>query len=1135
MLQRKITIIFLLILSIFYGVPIHAQFYNGSQQDFGKNRVQHREFIWTSYKFTRFDVYFYAGGMQTAIYASNITDELIEETENYFDYILEGKIQLIIYNKLGDLKQSNIGFTSAEEYNVGGVTRIVGSKVFIYYDGDHNHLEQQIKAAIAEVLISQMMYGGSWKDRIKNSTLLTLPEWYIEGLISLYSTGWNEDVENKVKDGILSGRFEKFNRLSGRDAKYAGHSIWNFIVERYGESLIPSIIYMTKVSRNIESGMLFVLGSSLKNLTHDWLDYYKDLFYGQENLDTARHSVPILKRSKSSRVYSQLKVSPDGKYVAFATNQIGRYKVWVYDFEKKKAKPIMRFGYKIDRMTDYSYPLLAWSPTSDLLSIITEKKDRLLLTYYFTKDKKKSSRPLHNFHKILDFSYSDDGKKFVMSAINNGQSDIYVYHLSKNTHEQITADIYDDFQPRFINNSTDIVFSSNRTSDTLYFSNMSEEVHFPITLGKNRDIYLYNYSKKSKILKRITKTPKLDESQPIRYEDNHISYLVDESGIRNRYLVEFDSVISHIDTIAHYRFVASSTQITNYKRSIMEHDADLQSQKRAEIIYINGKHLLYVDSLSLEEAKARGAELENNGISTPTKSNYIPVDLDIEESDDIKQERKRNRLKQKQIEDHFKDENEEGKIDIDHYVFEVEKEEAESNTEQESDPQPETRDKDSSSTDDDIEAWGTPINRDSILASQVQPKKDKLVRVITQLSKPTRQWNYNTAFSTDYFISQLDNRYLNSTYQKFTGGGAVYTNPGLNLFFKIGVSDLLDDFRIAGGARLSSNFNNNEYFLSFENLKRRFDKQVVLHRQSFLTFKTDGTGVKIHTHDVRYTTVYPINEVISLKGSAILRNDRNVILSTDRITVQEPNTYDTWGGLKAEFIFDNTISRGLNLYNGTRYKVFFEWYKQVDKAETDLYVIGLDFRHYQKIHRDLIWANRFAISSSFGDNKLVYYLGGVDGWLKPQFDKDIVISQDENYAYQTLATNMRGFWQNVRNGNSFAVINSELRFPVFKFFMNRPMKSDFLRNFQILAFGDIGTAWTGKTPYSSDNSFNTDFIENGPITVRLIHQREPVVAGYGIGLRTRLWGYFIRIDYAKGIQDGISQKGLFYWSLSLDF
>jgi hypothetical protein len=97
------------------------------------------------------------------------------------------------------------------------------------------------------------------------------------------------------------------------------------------------------------------------------------------------------------------------------------------------------------------------------------------------------------------------------------------------------------------------------------------------------------------------------------------------------------------------------------------------------------------------------------------------------------------------------------------------------------------------------------------------------------------------------------------------------------------------------------------------------------------------------------------------------------------------------------------------------------------------------------------------------------------------------------------------------------------------------MKSDFLKNFQIVPFADIGTAWTGKSPYTEDNSFNTGTIYNGPITIRLIHQREPIVAGYGIGLRSRLFGYFVRVDWAHGIEDGVTQDRMFYWSLNLDF
>ena len=63
-------------------------------------------------------------------------------------------------------------------------------------------------------------------------------------------------------------------------------------------------------------------------------------------------------------------------------------------------------------------------------------------------------------------------------------------------------------------------------------------------------------------------------------------------------------------------------------------------------------------------------------------------------------------------------------------------------------------------------------------------------------------------------------------------------------------------------------------------------------------------------------------------------------------------------------------------------------------------------------------------------------MGGVDAWLTPKFNSETVVNQNENYSYQTLATNMRGFHQNVRNGNSFFLINSEIRFPLFKYIFN---------------------------------------------------------------------------------------------------
>ena len=244
-----------------------------------------------------------------------------------------------------------------------------------------------------------------------------------------------------------------------------------------------------------------------------------------------------------------------------------------------------------------------------------------------------------------------------------------------------------------------------------------------------------------------------------------------------------------------------------------------------------------------------------------------------------------------------------------------------------------------------------------------------------------------------------------------------------------------------------------------------------------------------------------------------------------------------------EYIFDNTHSLGKNLYSGTRYKFFGELYQQVNGNFDNLAIIGVDFRNYFKIHRNLIWANRFAASTNFGSSRLIYYLGGVDNWTNvtplktPTFIplSEIRIDESKNYVYQTVATNMRGFSQNIRNGTSFALINSEIRWPVIKYLANFPISNSFLENFQVVGFFDIGTAWSGPHPWAKQNAYDNDIIERNPITIIIDANRDPIVAGYGFGVRSQLFGYFIRLDWAWGIENYQLLPRVFYLSLSLDF
>ena len=186
-----------------------------------------------------------------------------------------------------------------------------------------------------------------------------------------------------------------------------------------------------------------------------------------------------------------------------------------------------------------------------------------------------------------------------------------------------------------------------------------------------------------------------------------------------------------------------------------------------------------------------------------------------------------------------------------------------------------------------------------------------------------------------------------------------------------------------------------------------------------------------------------------------------------------------------EYVFDLTRPVALNINNGFKFKSWIEGYNDFLNPQSDFFVFGLDLRNYQKIHRNIVLASRLAGSTSLGSQRLLYYLGGVDGYLWAQFDPTIVPDPNLNFQFQTIATPIRGFYQNARNGNSFVAISNELRIPLFSYFSNKPLSSDFLENFMLIGFNDIGAAWTGKTPYSNENSFNSTIVNGHNYTINL--------------------------------------------------
>ena len=200
-----------------------------------------------------------------------------------------------------------------------------------------------------------------------------------------------------------------------------------------------------------------------------------------------------------------------------------------------------------------------------------------------------------------------------------------------------------------------------------------------------------------------------------------------------------------------------------------------------------------------------------------------------------------------------------------------------------------------------------------------------------------------------------------------------------------------------------------------------------------------------------------------------------------------------------------------------------------------------DLRHYQKIHKQIILANRLSYGAFFGRAKKDYLLGGMDNWLFGRGDpaKDVFdrIPTAADIFFLQFATPMRGFDYNARQGSKFLLYNAEFRLPIVQYLFRSPVYSGFFNNLQLTSFFDAGTAYSGGNPFNRNNSYNTQIVggNGNPFEATVINFRNPFLVGYGFGARTTLLGVYGKMDVAWHQENGVKAGPRFYFTLGYDF
>jgi len=1152
--NRHISLKFVLLVLVIALISGSRGAAQGIRTSFGKSIIQYKDFDWYYFHTENFDVYFYSGGKELAEYTITQGEKYLKDVETKLDFPLGERITFIIYNSYNDYRQSNFNVPDEDQTNIAGTSKSLHNNSFIYYNGTHFDFSAQIKRGIAKIIMNEILYGGNLQERVQNNVLLNTPDWYISGLIEYIGEDWNATYENRLKAGVLSSKFKKFKKLNTEDQLLIGHSLWKYINDEYGESAVANIIYIMRANKSIETGYLFVLGKTFNEVYDDWFKYEYSRLIKESGTPPSGEELTKLNKVFKKGVVTQWDISRNGDYAAVVTNDIGLIKIWIVDLATGKKYRVYKEGYRRKGPFDYTYPLIGWSPKSDLLTVIYERRSEPTYFHYNLDEKnvrKRKSEPqmINRIDRVLSFQYADNGKTAVFSAVHRGQSDIFTFDFHTQALKELTDDIYDDIDPRFVHGGKGIVFASNRPSAVLAHIGANRKYEF----NDNYDLFYFpNYTANRYKIKRLSQGT-ANETSPADLDSTYFSYLTDENGIINRSAVKRDSFFDYIMTVALYKDTIRKSD-TLYFFQNNKNVINIGNILKDTDLFKVDTFFVYRDSLYTYPLTDRNENIESYKISHKPNAIYelyhdrnkyslykLPLPTDIpaaavpvgKGANYIKKARPANENKSKMEDaepgnpDRSRSGVSPGKPaqNLVNRNIPVKKDTVKTI------PKPAYFQSEFEVPLNGINSDKGEMEEDKSVVNTIF-EKSKLPSDIICFPSPSP---YFLDFTFDALTMQLDNGIITTPYLPYNPNNSAIIAPTINGIVKMSVTDMFKDYRISGGFSVNATLTGASYFIAYENFKKRLDKKITFYRTGETNSYDGVSSYRITSNGLQGELKYPFSEISSLSGALFGRLDRTVFLTGEESTLQMPDSNRIWAGYKFQYVYDNTINVGQNLYYGLRGKVYSEFYDQMNDRSNYFQTLGADIRSYTKVSRQIIWANRFAAATSVGPAKIVYFLGGVDDWIIPQYNSKNYVDQSQNYAFEALATPLRGFIQNVRNGSSYAVINSELRIPVIKYLVNHPINNSFEDNFMAVGFFDAGSAWNGFNPFSLANAYDKMIYTQPPFIITVTSLRNPIVYGYGFGFRDIILGYYLKLDFAWGVDDGITNSGVTYLSMGYDF
>ncbi|HHS12592.1 MAG TPA: biopolymer transporter Tol [bacterium] len=509
-------------------------------QQFGKNKIQYKDFQWNFLQSRYFDVYYYGEGRELAEFTADAAESSYVALEKGLKYSIENRIPILVYNSHNDFEQTNVLYVLLEE-GVQGFTEIFKNRVVVAFRGSHDDYRRLLHHELTHAVMNQMMYGGRMGSMISGLARFQLPLWLVEGIAEYQSVGWDSESDMFMRDATISGYLPPISQLYGYLAYKGGQSVLNFIADQYGQEKIGDLFFNLKLYKNFEQGIKKTLGMDEEKLTQKWHKYLRTRYWPdiQGRDEPGDIAIRLTDHKKErARLNNSPYLSPQGDKMVFLSNRSDYIDLYLMDTIEKKIRKRLVKGQRSELFEEvhWTRPGIGWAPQGDRIVMAAKAGSGDAL---FILDAE-NGKVLHTYKLALDgiFSpdWSPDGKTIVFMGTQGGQSDLYLFHLNEEKLEPLTNDIFGDWDPVWSPTGDQIAFISDRDRHT---GDLDETFRMSDHSYQQKDLYTIDIQ--TGRIRRHTHDVYREASPAYSPDGNKIAFISDRNGIDNIHICDLET------------------------------------------------------------------------------------------------------------------------------------------------------------------------------------------------------------------------------------------------------------------------------------------------------------------------------------------------------------------------------------------------------------------------------------------------------------------------------------------------------------------------------------------------------------------------------------------------------------------